>query len=83
MTFEEIRFALGVNGVENEDFETLMAYCKKQGTHYEKLDEILVQMGYEKVFTDEFFGWVDTDDEDFDDEYFSTEKIRHKHEWQE
>lgn len=81
MTFDEIRFALGVNGVENEDVETLITYCKKQGTHYDKLDDMLVQMGYEKVFTDEFFGWLDTDDDDYDDEYFSIEKIRHKHEW--
>lgn len=83
MTFDEIRFALVVNGVENEDVETLIAYCKKQGKHYKKLDDMLVKMGYVKVFTDEFFGWDDTDDEDFDDEYFSTEKIRHKHDWQE
>lgn len=84
MTFEEIRFALEVNGVEKEDSETLLEYCRKVGTDYEKLDEILVGMGYEKVFTDEFFGWSDIDkDGDTDEEYFSTEKIRHKHAWDE
>jgi hypothetical protein len=83
MTFDEIRFALGVNGVENEDIEMLIEYSKKQGTNYEKLDDMLVQMGYEKVFTDEFFGWLDMDDEDFDDEYFTTEKIQHKPIWEE
>lgn len=87
MTFEEIRFALEVNGVEKEDIETLLAYCRKVGTDYEKLDEMLVSMEYEKVFTDEFFGWFD-EDEDVnndidDDEYFSIEKIHHKHGWKE
>lgn len=83
MTFNEIRFALRVNGVGNEDIEMLIEYAKKQGTDYEKLDDMLVQMGYEKVFTDDFFGWHDEDDEEYDDEYFSSEKIRHKHVWEE
>ena len=43
MTFDEIRFSLGINGVENEDVETLITYCKKQGTHYDQLDDMLVQ----------------------------------------
>ena len=38
MTFEEIRFALEVSGVEKEDSEKLMEYCRKVGTDYEKLD---------------------------------------------
>ena len=83
MTFEEIGFALEVNGVDKEDRDTLLAYCRKSGTDYEKLDEILVNLGYEKIFTDELFGWMDTDEEGFDDEYFSIEKIHHKHAWQE
>ncbi len=83
MTFDEIRFALEVNGVENEDIETLIAYCKKQGKNYEKLDDMLVELGYVKVFTDDFFGWDDADDEDFQDEYFRTVKNPHKHDWQE
>ena len=77
MTFDQIRFALGVNGVKNGDVETLIAYHKKQGKNCENLDDMLVQMGYEKVFTDEFFGWIDAYNGDS-----STEKIRHKHEWQ-
>lgn len=83
MTFEEIRFALKVNGVEKEDSEILLEYCKKSGKDFIKLDEMLVTMGYIKVFTDEFFGWDDFDEEDFDDDYFSIEKIQHKHGWEE
>lgn len=83
MTFEEIRFALEVNGVEKEDSETLLAYCRKSGKNFEKLDEMLVDMGYVKVFTDEIFGWDDPEEEDFDDVYFSTEKIQHRHAWEE
>jgi hypothetical protein len=83
MTFEEIRFALEVNGVEKEDSEILLAYSKKSGKDFEKLDEMLVNMGYMKVFTDEFFGWDDPDEEDFDDDYFQIEKIQHKHTWEE
>lgn len=82
MTFQDIRFALETNGVEKEDIEILIEYCKKNGTDYEKLDEMLVQKGYDKVFTDEFFGWADTDD-DGDDDYYSIEKINHKPEWDE
>ncbi len=67
MTFDEIRFALVVSGVEQEDIETLIAYSKNKGTNYKILDEMLTEMCYEKVFTDE---------------YDSTEKIRHKHKWQ-
>ena len=83
MTFDEIRFALQVNGVDKEDSETLLSYCRKSGKNFEKLDDMLVDMGYVKVFTDEFFGWDDPDEGDFDDEYFSTEKIQHKHAWEE
>jgi hypothetical protein len=89
MTFQEIEFALKVNGVDKEDMQTLMGYCKTKGTDYSKLDEMLVEMGYDRVFTDEFFGWADGDDEyydedeDFDQEYFSTERNPHKHKWEE
>ncbi len=83
MTFEEIRFALEVNGVEKEDSEILLNYCKKSGKDFQKLDEMLVTMGYMKVFTDDFFGWDDSDEEDFDEDYFSIEKIQHKHAWEE
>jgi len=83
MTFDEIRFALQVNGVDKEDSETLLSYCRKSGKNFEKLDEMLVDLGYVKVFTDEFFGWDDSDEEDFDDEYFSIERIQHKHVWEE
>ncbi len=85
MTFQEIEFALKVNGVGTEDMQTLISYCKTKGTDYPKLDEMLVEMGYDKVFTDEFFGWADVEDaedKDYDDEYFSTEKIHHKHKWE-
>jgi len=82
MTFDEIRFALSVNGVDDDDVEKLLGYCKKNGTDYKVLDDMLIEMGYEKIFTDEFFGWIDDLDEDFDDEYFSSEKMRHKHEWE-
>ncbi|WP_373031458.1 hypothetical protein [Sulfurovum sp.] len=82
MTFDEIRFALAVSGVENEDAQTLIEYSKKKGTDYKVLDDLLVEMGYEKVFTDDFFGWMDTDNEDFAEDYFTTEKMRHRHEWQ-
>ena len=83
MTFDEIRFALSVNGVDDTDVETLLNYSKKKGTDYKVLDQMLVDMGYQKVFTDEFFGWADDYDENYDDDddYFSSEKIRHKHEW--
>lgn len=84
MTFQDIRFALEANGVEKEDIEILMEYCKKNGTDYVKLDAMLTEMDYEKVFTDEFFGWLDTDDdEDFDEEYFPIEKNHYKHAWEE
>jgi hypothetical protein len=91
MTFEDIKFALGVNGVEENDIETLIQYSKNNGANYSKFDEMLLEMGYEKVFTDEVFGWVDSYDDDFnndfddnyDEDYFSNEKIRHRREWDE
>lgn len=81
MTFDEIRFALSVNGVDEADVETLLNYSRTKGTDYKVLDQMLVDMGYEKVFTDEFFGWVDDFSDDYDDEYFSSEKIPHRREW--
>jgi hypothetical protein len=87
MTFQEIEFALKVNGVAKEDMQTLMNYCKTKGTDYPKLDEMLVEMGYDKVFTDEFFGWGEGEDgdfdEDLDEDYFSIERNHHKHKWEE
>ncbi len=79
MTFQEIEFALKVNGVEQEDVQTLITYCKTKGTDYQKLDEMLMEMGYDKVFTDEFFGWVESENEDGDEEYFYSEKIYHRY----
>ena len=88
MTFQEIEFALTVNGVNQEDLQMLMGYCKMNGTDYQKLDEMLVEMGYDKVFTDDFFGWVDIDDEydndeSYEQEYFSIQRNPHRHEWEE
>ena len=86
MTFDEIRFALTVNGVNKDDLETLLNYSKKKGSDYKVLDKMLVDMGYGNIFSDEFFGWADGYDEDYyndGDDYFSSEKIRHKHEWDE
>jgi hypothetical protein len=86
MTFQEIEFALKVNGVGKEDIQTLIGYCKTKGTDYPKLDEMLVGMGYDKVFTDEFFGWEDGDDYEDDGDYeddYSIEKNPHRHKWDE
>ena len=81
MTFDEIRFALSVNGVEDEDIETLLSYSKSKGNDYKVLDDMLVDMGYEKVFTDEFFGWIDDNIDDYDDEYFTSERNPYRREW--
>lgn len=86
MTFQEIEFALKVNGVVKEDIQTLMEYCKTKGTDYPKLDEMLVGMGYDKVFTDEFFGWGDGDEDDYDDDDdddYLIERNPHRHKWDE
>ena len=86
MTFQEIEFALKVNGVGKEDMQTLMNYCRTKGTDYPILDEMLVKMGYDKVFTDEFFGWADADDEYYDDDIYDHEYLErtpHKHKWEE
>ena len=42
-------------------------------------------MGYDKVFTDEFFGWADADDEYYDEDYDHEylERTPHKHQWEE
>jgi hypothetical protein len=75
MTFEEIEFALKVNGVEQSDADVIMSYCRSNGTDYQKLDEMLVEMGYDKVFAEEFFGLddldIEEDDDFFDDEMYS------------
>lgn len=81
MTFQDIRFALESNGVEKEDREELLLFCKKNGKNFEKLDEILVEKGYEKIFTDEFFGWADMDERDDGSDF--VEKMHHKHTWNE
>ena len=83
MTTSEIRFALTVNGVEDEDIETLIHYSKTKGINYNILDEMLLDMGYQKVFTDEYFGWADDEEEDYNDTYYSSEKFRHKPLWDE
>ena len=79
MTFKEIEFALEVNGIEQKDTQTIMEHCKKAGIDYYKLDDMLVGMGYDKVFTDEFFGWIEAEDDEYneDDDYSYVEKIHH------
>jgi len=81
MTFQDMRLALKATGVEDDFSELLIQYCRENGRDYEKLDELLVQEGYVKVFTDDFFGWDENEDEEYEYEY--KEKIHHKPLWDE
>lgn len=81
MTFQDMRFALKAIGVDDKFTEVLIEYSRKNGTDYDKLDDMLVREGYEKVFTDEFYGWADSDEEDVEYEY--VQKNHHKPLWDE
>jgi len=83
MTFQDIRFALKATGVDDDFSELLIQFCRENGTNYHQLDEMLEYEGYQKVFTDEFFGWADIDDEYENDEFFYVEKNHHKPQWNE
>ena len=81
MTLKEMELTLKSNGVETEDIETLVAYYKKEHPSLVFLDQMLTDMGYEKIFTDEIFGWDDEDEDGYDDAFSYSQKNHHKPQW--
>jgi len=63
MTLKEMELTLKSNGVDPEDIQTLVTYYKKEHPSLAFLDQMLIDMGYEKIFTDEIFGWDDEEDD--------------------
>jgi len=82
MTFQDIRVTLKAIGVDDDFSEILIQYCRENGINYTQIDEMLEYEGYQKIFTDDFFGWVLNDDDE-EQEYEYYEKIHHKPQWNE
>lgn len=73
MSFVSLANEMRANSVEEDDIKTIEERCKKHRYSLESIDDALVSLGYQKIFT------IDYEDfEDFDD-YPTNEKIYHKY----
>lgn len=80
MTIKDMEFTLKTSGVDAEDSEKVISHYKKTNASLATLDEMLEEMGYTKIFTDDFFGWDDMDGYD-DDAFDYIEQNHHKPQW--
>jgi hypothetical protein len=81
MTLKDMEFTLKSNGVDIEDMETIISHYKKRHASLPELDEMLTEMGYEKIFTDELFGWLDDDDDEYESSFSYDERKQYKPQW--
>ena len=81
MTIKDMEFTLKTSGVEAEDIETIISHYKKTKASLAALDEILEEMGYAKVFTDDVFGWFDDEEDEYSDSFDYNERNHHKPQW--
>lgn len=81
MTLKDMEITLKSNGVETEDMETIISHYKKSHASLSELDVMLIEMGYEKIFTDELFGWFDDDDDEYESAFAFDERKHHKPQW--
>ena len=77
MTLQELQFRLELGCVMDRDINSIVEYCKTNGIDAQKVDAMLEDLGYEKIF-DNDFEYDDFDDE-YDDEYEYIEKFPNKH----
>jgi hypothetical protein len=81
MTLKDMEFTLKSYGVETEEIETLISHYKKTQATLSELDEMLESLGYARIFTDEIFGWMDDEEDEYDDSFSYSEKNHHRPQW--
>ena len=81
MKLDDMISILRLSGVDAVDIDVVINHYKTQSKELAKIDELLEEMGYYKIFTDELFGWDEDEDEYEYSEY--TQKIPRKHQWDE
>lgn len=81
MTLKDMEFTLKSNGVDDEDVKTVISHYKKSHATFSELDEMLIGMGYEKIFTDELFGWLDDEEDEYESSFSYSEKRHQKPQW--
>jgi hypothetical protein len=81
MKLDDMISTLRLSGVDAVDIDVVVNHYKTQSKELAKIDELLEEMGYYKIFTDELFGWDEEEDEYEYSEY--TQKNPHKHQWDE
>lgn len=70
MTLQDLQFALELGCVMGKDIDAILEYSQENGIDTEKIDAMLEELGYDKVFENDF--------DDYDDEYGYIEKFPHK-----
>jgi len=71
MTLQDLQFALELGCVMGKDIDAILEYSQENGIDTEKIDSMLENLGYEKIF--------DNDYDDFEDDYEYIEKFPNKH----
>jgi hypothetical protein len=78
MTFKDVVNEMRANGVEEEDIKTIVEQAKKSRFNPKLVDDALVKLGYEKIFTIDYDDNYDDEDDDADD-FPSSQKIYRRH----
>ncbi len=74
MTLQDLRFALELGCVMDQDIEYLVEFSKKNGIDVTTMDDELVKLGYDRILESQLEDYDDDEDED----YGYVEKFRHK-----
>ena len=65
MTLQELRLALEIGCVMDQDIEYLVEFGKQNGIDTDEIDDELVKLGYDKIFESQFEDDYDDDDDAF------------------
>ncbi|WP_331774926.1 hypothetical protein [Sulfurospirillum sp. 1612] len=75
MTYKDVANEMRANGVSEEDIATLIDQAKKTKFNPKAMDDALVTLGYDKIFTIDYDDIYEEDDFDEVDDFPSSEKI--------
>jgi hypothetical protein len=75
MTLQDLRFALELGCVMNQDIEYLVDFGKRNGLDTDEIDSELVKLGYDRIFENQF---EDNYDDEEDEDFGYIQKFPHK-----
>ncbi len=77
MKISDIQLEMELGGVDAADIAKILNLCDSKGFNSEMLDEELVKLGYDKIFTVDYDAYDEYDDWE-DEGYSSVEKFPYR-----